>query len=144
MTKHPVQELIEQAGGTVQEMGALPDGSGFATASFPLPKDHWLTAEGFNVPPMPFRVGTAEDEHAVVAMFPSAGWPDRGQRMTRQEFAEQIRAVGRYAIRASTMNGKEIDFYPDAMLQNLIVGMLGYWTSDGLSSDDWANPPKAK
>lgn len=29
---------------------------------------------------------------------------------------------------------------PDALLQNLVVGFLGYWTNDGLSSDEWANP----
>ena len=38
------------------------------------------------------------------------------------------------------MNGKEMDFDPGALLQNLVVGMLGYWTENGLSSDEWANP----
>lgn len=107
--------------GTVQEKGILPDGSGYAVISYPLPKDHWSTAPGFNVPPMPMRMGTDD--------------PGRDIK------ADQIRAAARYAIRASTMNGQESDFDPDAMVQNFVVGMLGYWTPDGLSSDAWANPP---
>ncbi len=89
----------------------LPDGSGAFVASFPLPNDHWLYAEGRSEPPMPMRVGL-------------------GAR--RDELAQQIRGAARYAIRASTMNGKEKDFDPDAMVQNMIIGMLGYWTGDGL------------
>lgn len=37
-----------------------------------------------------------------------------------------------YAIKASTSCGKNMDFDPDAMCQNLIIGMLGYWTPNGL------------
>ncbi len=40
------------------QVTVLPDGSAFATASWPLPKTHWLYAEGHNVPPMPLRMGT--------------------------------------------------------------------------------------
>lgn len=93
----------------------LPDGSGFAVASFPLPKEHWLYAEGANEPPAPYRRGTV----------------DPYREMMRQE----IIAVAKYAIRASTMNGKETDFDPDAMVQNFVVGMIGYFTPDGFSSD---------
>jgi hypothetical protein len=105
-----VKKLIEGSGGAVHEMGALPDGSGFATASFPLPKDHWLYAEGHNEPPAPWRIGVGKERDLAV---------------------EGIRAAAKYAIRASTMNGKETDFDPDAMEQNFIVGLLGYWTHDG-------------
>ena len=53
-----------------------------------------------------------------------------------------IRLAGKYAVRCATMNGKEMDFDPDALLQNLVVGFLGYFTEDGLDhEDDWANPP---
>jgi len=83
----------------------LPDGSGACVASFPLPKDHWLYAEGYNEPPMPQRVGVGSK---------------------RNELADQIQAATRYAIRASTMNGKETNFDPDAMVQNMIFGLLGY------------------
>lgn len=100
----------------------LPDGSAFSTLSLPLPADHWLTQEHNNVPPMPWRCGNGE---------------------TREKLAEELRAAGRYAVRASTMNGKELDFDPDAMLQNLIVGMLGYWTENGLCGEKWADPDPA-
>ena len=92
----------------------LPDGSAFSTAVGPLPADHWLTAAGNNVPPMPFRRGTL----------------DPG----RETMAAEIRACAQYAIRASTRNGREMDFDPDALVQNMIVGMLGYWTLDGYST----------
>ena len=32
------------------------------------------------------------------------------------------------------------DFDPDAMVQNFVVGMLGYHTSDALTNDEWALP----
>lgn len=101
----------------------LPDGTAVFCASYPLPKDHWLYADHPNVPPMPLRVGLGEERSAK---------------------AEEIRAAARYAIRAATMNGKEQDFDPDAMVQNFIVGMLGYWTETGLSSDSAFNPPGLK
>lgn len=86
-------------------------------------RSHWSTVEGRNVPPMPLRLGTDNGQHA--------------------EIAEKIRAAGRYAYRSATMSGKEPDLDPDALVQNFIVGLLGYWTPDGLSSDDWANPTPA-
>jgi len=118
-----VRELIEGAGGTVNDMTVLPDGHGFATASFPLPKDHWIYGDGAEFcgpPPMSFRMGTSDPR--------------------REAFAQAIREAGKYAVKASTMQGRDMDFDPDAMLQNLVVGMLGYWTKDALSNDEWANP----
>jgi hypothetical protein len=38
------------------------------------------------------------------------------------------------------MNGKEMDFDPDAMVQNAIIGFLGYSTKDGLGSESFQNP----
>ena len=58
-----VEQLVKDAGGKIEEVsGPLPDGSGFCTASFPLPKNHWLTAEGHNEPPMTFQMGTDNPE----------------------------------------------------------------------------------
>lgn len=119
MDPKDVRKLIEDAGGTVEEMQGLPDGSGFATASFPLPKDHWIYGSSER-PPMPFRMGTDDPR--------------------RMDFAEKLREAGRYAIKAATMNGKDTDFDPDALILNLIVGAIGYWTPDGLSGEDWSNP----
>lgn len=86
------------------------DGPAFALASMPLPKDHWIY-EPTGEPPMPFRVGLG---------------PDRGRR------AEQIREAVKYAVRAATMNGTARSD-PAALMQNMIVGLLGYWTEDGRS-----------
>jgi hypothetical protein len=58
----------------------------------------------------------------------------------REKWKNMLKEAGRYAIRTATMNGKEMDFDPDALVQNLVTGMLGYNTPDGLSEDDWANP----
>lgn len=43
-----------------------------------------------------------------------------------------LQQAGRYAIRATTSNGKIDDFDPDALIQNLIIGMLGYTSDDRL------------
>lgn len=132
-----LQELANAAGGKIDFVsGPLPDGSGFATMSFPLPKGHWLYAKGHNVPPMPFRMGEKD-----VALFTTqrAGQPPP-DIMSRHEMADKIREAGKYAVRCATINRTEMDFDPDAMLQNLVVGMIGYHTDTGLSTDDWENP----
>lgn len=109
-----VNKLVNDLGGTVEEAsGPLPDGSGFCTASFPLPKNHWLTKPGHNEPPMPFKMGTDN--------------PDR------KEWEKRIILAAEFAVRATTENGKVDDFDPDAMVQNFIVGMLGYYTPNGES-----------
>lgn len=117
-----VKEIAKMTDGTINEVGILPDGSGFATMSMPLPKDHWLTKDpdGFNVPPMPMRMGK--------------------DNPIREVLAKALKDAGRYAVRCATMNGKDNDFDPDALIQNLIVGFFGYHTEDALSDDDWANP----
>lgn len=113
-----VTELANMLEAKIEETGALPDGSGFATLSMELPKDHWLYQSN-DAPPMPWRIGEGKE---------------------RMLMAEGIRAAAKYAIRAATMSGKDENFDPDAMVQNFIVGMLGYWTEDGLSDDRQFNP----
>lgn len=103
----------------MSEATILPDGSAFAVLSTPLPKTHWIYGST-GAPPMPFRMG--------------------GDDPRRPEFADMIRAAGKYAIKGATMNGREADFDPDALLQNLVVGMLGYNTPDGLDEDSHYNP----
>lgn len=127
-----IEQLAADLGGTIKEVGGpLSDGSGFAIMSLPLSKTHWIYQQGdsrFNVPPMPFRMGVADE--IVIG----------GEILSRQQFADKIRTCGRYAVKCATMNGADMNFDPDALVQNLVVGMLGYWTADGLSSDEWANP----
>lgn len=112
------------------EVTVLPDGSAFAVMSTPLPETHWIYGDktvedehGYEPPPMPFRMGTDNPQ--------------------RTEMAEMVRKAARYAVRAATMKGMEDDFDPDALVQNMVVGFLGYFTPDGLSNDEWANPKGA-
>lgn len=95
----------------------LPDGSGVMTASFPLPKDHWIydNEEGNGQPPMPMRMGT-------ISPF-------------RPVFEKAVREAARYAVRASTRCGTEKDFDPDALVANMLVGLFGFNSEDGLSGD---------
>jgi hypothetical protein len=118
MSCDDVKRVAQAVGGTVDWAVTMPDGTGAATISYPLPDDDWLRRDGFDEPPMPFRVGT-EERVAI--------------ELSREEFAAKIREAARYAIRASTDNGRVEDYDPDAMVQNFIVGLLGYWTSDGRS-----------
>jgi len=108
-----IQDLAKMVDGKVDWCAKLPDGSGAATISWALPKDHWLYTEGYNEPPMPFQMGTEDPR--------------------RKEWVEKIRLAAKYAVRCATMNGKEDDFDPDALVQQMVVGMLGYYTVDGLS-----------
>lgn len=42
MSEEHVRQLADYVGGTIEEMGSLDDGSGFAVMSMPLPEDHWI------------------------------------------------------------------------------------------------------
>lgn len=133
---HPVNQIAQACGGKVEHVGGpLPDGSGFATMSIPLPKDHWLYKDGENVPPMGLRCGQAEQLH----ILSSRG--DGVKIVSRGELNKIVIAAARCAVRSATMNGKEMDFDPDALVQNMVVGLLGYHTKDGLSGEAWGNPP---
>jgi hypothetical protein len=153
-----VQEIAAATGGTIKEVMDFGDGDGGAILSIPLRKDHWIyqkddTPAGFksNVPPMPFRMGASSgSEHysglQVILRYPPKSMPGGPivMEITREQFAHAIRAAGKYAVRCATMNGSEMDFDPDAMLQNLVVGFLGYWTETGLTGDandsKWCDP----
>lgn len=85
----------------------LPDGSAVSIASFPLPKDHWLYAprdEWDNV-----RDTFAETPHPI---------------LTREQKSAVV-AAARYAVRGATMCGKNMDFDPDALVQNMVYAICG-------------------
>lgn len=88
----------------------LPDGSAFFTASFPLPKDHWLYAP---------RCAEWDNKRDTIADQPHP-------ILTHENRAEVVAAV-RYAIRAATMCGTEKDFDPDALVQNAVVALCGFY-----------------
>ncbi len=92
-------------------MHKLPYGSGFFIGTLPLPEDHWVYEES-GEPPVVCRLGKDD--------------PDR------KFYEDKIREVIQYAIKASTISGKE-NFDPDVLVQNAIIGFLGYFTVDGFS-----------
>lgn len=90
----------------------LPDGSSFFTASYPLPSDHWLYAP------------------------PTEGWdserdcsPELPRPILTHDQRQQVIAAVRYAIRAATMNGQQENFDPDALVQNVVVALCGFYDS---------------
>ena len=89
------------------DMKKLPDGSGFFTASLPLPADHWLYA-----PRKYTRPNQVEPDELPAPIL-------------THELREQVTAAIRYAIRSATMCGKEPDFDPDAMVQNAVYALCG-------------------
>jgi hypothetical protein len=82
----------------------LPDGSAFAVFSLPLPDDHWIYER--------------DDE----GFIPKAPLPYPGKEpLTWREVEE----AAKYAVRASTNCGKEMDFDPDALVRNMAMALLG-------------------
>lgn len=93
----------------------LPDGSAFAVASFPLPKDHWLYA------PRDYAPGADEPKELPAPILTHA------QR-------DAVVAALRYAIRGATNCGKESDFDPDALVQNAVYALCGPFTGRSQTS----------
>lgn len=77
----------------------LPDGSSFFTASYPLPKDHWIYDK------------TCFNELS----------PIKDNIVTRERVIHDTKI----AIQKSTNYGKEMDFDPDAVIQNLSTLLFG-------------------
>lgn len=98
-------------------MSVLPDGSAFATASWPLPKDHWLYA--------PLAAWDSQRDESAECPLPIL---TNAQR-------EAVTAAARYAIRGATMRGQEKDFDPDALVQNLCYALCGPASGPVLATD---------
>lgn len=86
----------------------LPDGSAFATASWPLPADHWLYCDGEE---------QAKHEQAMFGSLPL----DPGECADRG----QVRRATRIALRKATENGKAADYDPDCVVQQLVLALFG-------------------
>lgn len=152
----PIEQIAAACGGKITErVNDVGDGSGFAILSIPLRKDHWIyqkdDIEGVsfksNIPPMPFRMGSKTKCAIFITNKINENNDDQmAILIDKRQFEKAIRAAGKYAVRCATMNGTEIDFDPDALLQNLVVGFLGYWTENGLTGDledsKWCDPQK--
>lgn len=91
-----------------------------------LPDDHWIRARvdsRFDAPPMPFRMGLKDLRSTIVR--------DKAREAIQQ------------AIRASTACGTSKSIDPDALVQNCLVALFGYFTDTGLGEDAWENPPES-
>lgn len=86
----------------------LPDGSGFAVASLPLPHDHWLY-EGRSAEWDCERDTSADTPHPILT----------------HAHRDAVVAAVRYAVRGATMCGKEADFDPDALVLNAVYALCG-------------------
>jgi len=102
--------LPEQPAQQQGPVTVLPDGSAFAVMSYPLPKDHWLYADRqYN-----------DGEYEPVEL---------GKPVLTHELRDAVVSAVRYAIRAATNCGKEVDFDPDALVQNAVYALCGPFTS---------------
>ena len=103
----------------------LPDGSAFFTASMPLPKDHWIYAPNCQEWDE-LRDTSADVPHPILTSA------DR----------QFVIAAVRYAVRGATMNGKDVDFDPDALVQNACYALCGP-SGTSISSDEEAREPSS-
>lgn len=86
----------------------LPDGSGFTTMHFPLPRDHWIYA--------PTCAKWDDDlDTSADTPFPVL---DDSQR-------SKVQVAIRWAIRGATANGSLSSFDPDALVQNAVYALCG-------------------
>ena len=92
----------------MDEITVLSDGSAFSVLSLPLPSDHWLYA------PQCVEWDSTRDT-SLDTPIPIL---DMSQR------AAVVTAI-RWAIRGATMNGKEMDFDPDALVLNAAYTLCG-------------------
>jgi len=76
--------------------------------SFPLPRNHCIFQKA-GEPPAPLQTVSNK---------------------ARMEMEASFKEAIRWAIRASTMSGKDMNFDPDAMIQNMSVGLFGYLPKD--------------
>ncbi|MBU3577487.1 hypothetical protein [Polynucleobacter sp. UK-Kesae-W10] len=123
MLTNILTKTISEIEHNLEESGNLPDGTIFNLANYPLPQTHWSVRQAFNVPPMPMRMGAGDPR--------------------RERMSEALQAAGEYAVRMATNNGELAESDPDEFIDHLEVGFFGYFTEDGLSDDEWNNPPES-
>lgn len=88
------------------QVTVLPDGSAFAVMSYPLPKDHWLYAE------REYEDGADQPKELPHPLLSTS-------------LRDNVEAAARYAVRGATNCGKESDFDPDALVQNVVYALCG-------------------
>ena len=100
------RDALRRGSGGSSHTVVLPDGSAFGVVSFPLSQDHWLYA------------GRAYEDGADQPKELPAPILNHGSR-------ETVVAAARYAVRGATNCGKEPDFDPDALVQNMVYALCG-------------------
>lgn len=104
----PQKPPIPPAPSRNEGVTVLPDGSTFATMSLRLPADHWLYA------PACEQWDRERDESA-----------DLPYPILSRMLNDQVVTAARWAIRAATARGQEVDFDPDALVQNFTYALCG-------------------
>lgn len=120
---HPPQP-VQPAGAQGEPVTVLPDGSAFAVMSFPLSKDHWLYAE---------RQYLAGEYEPV----------ELGKPILTHAFRDSVISAVRYAIRGATNCGKDVDFDPDALVQNAVYALCGPYSKPKPKQDQSTTPAAA-
>ena len=105
-----LREALTEQPAQQEQVTVLPDGSAFAVMSYPLPKDHWLYADR--------QYNNGEYEPVEL-----------GKPVLTHELRDAVVSAVRYAIRGATNCGKEVDFDPDALVQNAVYALCGPFTS---------------
>jgi hypothetical protein len=82
------------------------------TMQFPLPADHWSKAPRAEFPPMLMRMGVNDPRRA--------------------EIEEAVKQAVRYALKTAERHGMTGEFDWDAFVGNAVIGVVGYYTKDGL------------
>ncbi len=90
------------------EYTRLPDGSCVSTASLPLPSDHWLYA--------PNTAGWDHERDCPL---------DTPLPVLGEIHRVAVRNAVRWAVRGATVRGAEMDFDPDALVQNVVYALCG-------------------
>lgn len=118
---HRIIESLKQP--KQESATVLPDGSAFAVMSYSLPEDHWLYTER--------QYNDGADEPVEL-----------GKPILTHEMDNAVVSALRYAIRGASNCGKEIDFDPDALVQNAVYALCGPYITPqqrtwiGLTDDD--------
>ena len=86
----------------------LPDGSAFFTASLPPPAGHWLTAPDCD------EWDVERDTRA-----------DTPAPLLTHASRDAVIAAMRWAIRGATIRGYDMEFDPDALVQNAVYALCG-------------------
>ena len=96
----------------------LPDGTAFGVVVLPLPDDHWIYGHD------------APCDYGIKLEEPPALLRHKVSNPERSELERAAQEAAMYAVKASTRFGEEMDFDPDAMVQNFVVGLLGYYNDE--------------